>query len=141
MPGAGAAQPECRPRASQEKQTRKSGWKGADAESILSTGTPGGLWKYRLDHLTSQIPGGVLDGLPRRSGLGFQSRLGMEYLDPGYLAGSIQSCIPLGVPLLYPLLSSLVDFSPRLAQLGGIIGCPGLGFGNGLLCIFKGALG
>jgi hypothetical protein len=132
QPGQGPAHQQKRKKIRLEKR---------DEASNLSTGTPGGLRQNRADHLTGQIPGGGLNAQPGLGGLGFQFGLGLAHLWPGSLAGGVQRGVALGVPLLHALLADLVDLGARLAQLGGILGRPGFGFGNGLLRIFNGAFG
>ncbi len=69
------------------------------------------------------------------------SALAWLTLTPGRLAGGVQSGIALGVPLLHALLANLVDLGARLAQLRGVLGCPGFGPGDGLVRIFNRAFG
>ena len=69
------------------------------------------------------------------------SALAWPTLTPGRLAGGVQSGVALGVPLLHALLANLVDLGARLAQFGGVLGCPGFGPGDGLVRILNRAFG
>jgi len=100
----------------------KIAWKASD----LSTGTPGGCGQNRACHLTGQLPGRAFNAAPRLDRLGVDVALGLADLLAGGLAGGVQRCLALGVPLLQASLARLEDFGTRLAKPGSLsVACNG----------------
>ncbi len=60
------------------------------ARNCISTGTPGGQWQHRSNHLIGQIRCRCLDRLPGMGGLGLELSLGLAHLCAGSLASGVE---------------------------------------------------
>jgi hypothetical protein len=106
-----------------------------------STRTPGRQRQNCANYLAGEFAGGGLDGSACVGSLGFQFSLCLAHPLPGGATRDVHRGIAFRVPLLDALLAKLVDVSPGVAEIVGILLGALFRPGNRLMCLFDSAFG